>query len=160
MKPDLLFPIFIILVILLFASATLYLPRLHLQNDNTHLSESAPIRSPQESCLSERLSTPESFYQTIIDNNLFRPHGWHPPVRQSQYELIGTLMGTLNENAFILDKHSNKVLTLTVGEKIGEVVLNEISPKRIKLTENGQRKFLTLRSPLIVSNFILQLWGK
>ena len=34
----------------------------------------------------------ETFYQTIIDNNLFRPLGWTPPRVREPYRLLGTLL--------------------------------------------------------------------
>ena len=36
----------------------------------------------------------QSYYQTIIDNNLFRPLGWTPPRPKEPYRLIGTIHPT------------------------------------------------------------------
>lgn len=86
-----------------------------------------------------RLTTPDAFYQTLIDTHLFRPLGWQPPVRQPQYELIGTQIAadaTLSK-AIILDIRANTLYTLSLGDKIGEAVMSEISKKRVQLNENG-----------------------
>lgn len=36
-----------------------------------------------------RVFNSETYYQTIISNNLFRPLGWRPPVPREPYRLLG-----------------------------------------------------------------------
>ena len=93
-------------------------------------------------------STPVSYYQTIIDNNIFRPLGYTPPVQRPQYELIGTITGT-HQKAFILDKLSQKLYTVRVGDKIGNGELIDIFPKRVTLNKDGVTTRLMLRSSLL-----------
>ena len=85
------------------------------------------------------------FYKVIIDNNIFRPLGWRPPNREPQYTLIGTAInpnGTRVE-AFISEERSNNFYIVSVGEKVGDAVVQEIQQKKVTLDKNGE--MITLR---------------
>lgn len=89
--------------------------------------------------------TPQAFYQTIIDNNLFRPLGWRQPVHRPHYQLIATITGT-DPQALILDKNTNKLHSLATGEKLGESTLTEIKDKHVTLRKNEQNQTLRIRT--------------
>ena len=90
-------------------------------------------------------TTPATFYQTIIDNNIFRPIGWTKPVSRPQFKLIATITGIKNAppNALIL--HKNTLHTLTIGETLGkETTLTDVKPKHVTLLQNKQKTTLRL----------------
>lgn len=88
--------------------------------------------------------TPSSFYQLIIDNNIFRPLGWRVIVRQPQYQLIGTFTNTERHKAIILDKHSNQLHTLQENDTIGDVIIEQIESKRVILRQDDTPITLSL----------------
>ena len=83
---------------------------------------------------------PESFYQFVIDNNLFRPLGWRTPKKQPNYTLIGT---AVSENiaaskAFILERSLDHMHIVKVGDVFGEALVKVIESKRVILNEAGK----------------------
>jgi hypothetical protein len=95
------------------------------------------------------MEVPESYYRTIIDNNLFRPLGWTPPRPIEPYRLIGTVLPR-DENtpptAIIQTTAGNqKNYIVTIGESLDtstEVV--SIEGKAVTLETDGQRRTLRL----------------
>ena len=90
----------------------------------------------------------QSFYQTIIDNNLFRPLGWTPPRPTEPYCLMGMILPR-SENtppkAIIQMTARNTTLLVSTGEQIDastEVV--SIEGKRVVLSTDGQQRTLHL----------------
>ena len=73
----------------------------------------------------------QSFYQTIIDNNLFRPLGWTPPRPTEPYRLIGTILprsANTPPKAIIQTTADDRTYIVTPGESLDastEVVLIE-----------------------------------
>ena len=92
----------------------------------------------------------EAFYQTIIDNNLFRPLGWRPPVPREPYRLIGTILpidANTPPQAIIQTTTGKKTYIVSLGETLDastEVV--EIHRKQVTLSTNGQPRTLHLPS--------------
>ena len=90
----------------------------------------------------------ESFYRTIIDNNLFRPLGWSPPRPKEPYRLIGTVLprsANTPPTAIIQTTAGNTTYIVSIGEPLDastEVV--EIQPKQVTLETEGQRRTLRL----------------
>lgn len=85
------------------------------------------------------------FYRTIIDNNIFRPLGWRPPNKEPEYKFIGTSVeknGAKSE-AYVREQRSNKFYMVTIGDKVGDAVVKEISEKEIILDKDGET--ITLR---------------
>ena len=77
----------------------------------------------------------KDFYQTIIDNNLFRPlilEVAEPPPR---YELLGTTISHQPQHtqAMILDTRENQLSIVQAGEQIGEAIVLKIEKKRVIL---------------------------
>lgn len=83
---------------------------------------------------------PDAFYQFIIDNDLFRPFGWQPPKQQPIYTLIGTAVtqNVEDSEAFILERSSNRMHIVKVGEVFGEALVKVIESKRVILNEGGK----------------------
>jgi len=83
---------------------------------------------------------PESFYQFIIDNNLFRSLGWQPPKQQPIYTLIGTAVSqnTSDSKAFILERRSNRFHIVKLGETLGDARVKKIQSKQVTLREKGK----------------------
>ena len=97
-------------------------------------------------------TTPDTFYQTIIDANIFRPLGWRKPVSRPQFQLIATITGIKNTppNALILHKNNNTLHTLTIGETLGkETTLTDVKPKHVILKNNDKQIHLTLTNPFL-----------
>lgn len=92
----------------------------------------------------------ESYYRTIIDNNLLRPLGWTPPRPPEPYRLIGTILphrANTPPRAILQSTAGNATYIVSTGEKIDastEVV--SIEPKQVKLSRNGQHRTLHLPS--------------
>lgn len=90
----------------------------------------------------------ESFYRTIIDNNLFRPLGWSPPRPKEPYRLLGTVLPTDDRTpptAILQTTAGNQTYIVMTGETLDastEVV--EIKPKQVVLSTEGQRRTLRL----------------
>ena len=78
------------------------------------------------------------YYQTIIDNNIFRPLGWRPPVKQPQYELLGTTIyaEAYLTRAMILDVRANVLLCVGVDEEVGNLSVKQIEAKRVILSSD------------------------
>ncbi len=98
----------------------------------TRSSRDAGARQPPD--------TPQDFYRTIIDNNIFRSIGWQPPKKQPIYTLIGTAVAQNVEDskAFILERRSNRLHIIKVGDVFGEALVKVIESKRVILNEAGK----------------------
>ena len=115
----------------------------------TKTSETEPVhprrvyRTPQSV-----FEVSESFYRTIIDNNLFRPLGWTPSRPTEPYRLIGTILpidANTPPRAILESTAGQKTYIVSTGEKLDaetEVVL--IQGKAVTLSENGQQRTLHL----------------
>ncbi len=87
-------------------------------------------------------ATPDTFYQFIIDNNLFRPLGWQPPKQQPDYILLGTVVAQFPQatTAVILERRSKQLQIITVGDTLGTLIVTAIEPKQVTLCRpNGQQ---------------------
>ncbi len=131
-----------------------------LPTDNPAISASSPIVSTsavpvnqgterEESPVSPKGNPvdPDAFYQTIIDNNIFRPFNWEPPQRVSAYTLLGTAIATdgSSAEAYIQERESNQFYAVSVGQQVGKMTVRTITPKQVTLTKNGESLTLALR---------------
>lgn len=122
----------------------LYSPKVQYSNAPSQMQRSmvpeasATKRGPEK--IYAPPHNPESFYQFIIDNNLFRPYGWQPPKQQSIYTLIGTAVSENIENskAIILERSSDRMHIVKVGDVFGEALVKVIESKRVILNEGGK----------------------
>jgi len=121
---------------------------------------SAPVR-PAPSAIYERTSPShrrihrtspvfdsETYYRTIIKNNLFRPLGWTPPRPIEPYRLIGTILpraaNTLPQ-AILQSTASNTTYIVSIGEKIDALTeVTSIQGKQVVLSTNGEQRTLHL----------------
>ena len=91
----------------------------------------------------------DSFYRTIIDNNIFRPLGWTPPRPVEPYRLIGTLLprdANRSAEAVIESTAGNQVISIvSVGETLDtETKVVSIESKSVVLESGGVRRTLRL----------------
>lgn len=136
-------------LLFIFSIALLFLSAFRLDIYNTAATPPTPIdilkSIPPTRAVPKQKNTdttPDTFYQTIIDANIFRPLGWREPIRQPQYRLIGTITNTDELKALILDKHSKQLYTLTLGQKIGDAIVEMIQPKRVILRQDDKHTTL------------------
>ncbi len=120
-------------------------------------AEAAPVkRDEKRARLSKQTNTqqvdPDAFYQTIIDNNIFRLLNWKPPQRESAYTLLGTAIAAdgSTATAYIQERESNRFYAVSVGQQVGEMTVKTITPKRVTLTQNGKSLTLAMSN----SNFL------
>ena len=97
----------------------------------------------------------ESFYRTIIENNLFRPLGWRPPRPVEPYRLIGTLLprsANTPPKAILESTTGEKTYIVSVGEKIdGLTEVISIESKALTLSTNGQQRTLRLNTAVYLN---------
>lgn len=90
----------------------------------------------------------DSFYRTIIDNNIFRPLGWTPPRPIEPYRLIGTLLprdANTPPTAIIETTAGNRRHIVTIGETLdSETEVVSIESKSVVLASGGVRRTLRL----------------
>lgn len=92
----------------------------------------------------------ETYYQTIIDNHLFRPLGWRPPRPIEPYRLIGTILPRSETHtppqAIIQTTTGQQTYIVSTGENLDastEVV--SIAGKSVVLSTDGEQRTLRLR---------------
>lgn len=89
-----------------------------------------------------------AYYQTIIDNNIFRPLGWTPPHPVESYRLIGTILPTdthIPPKAILQSTTGNTTHIVTRGDRVDtDPHIVDIQPKQIKLSTNGKTRTLHL----------------
>jgi len=118
-------------------------------------SPAAPVNESAVETVPRRVQQPlprvfdsESFYRTIIENNLFRPLGWTPPRPIEPYRLIGTILprdADTPPKAIIQTTAGQQTYIVTTGEQIDaltEVV--SIESKSVTLSTNWQQRTLHL----------------
>lgn len=90
----------------------------------------------------------DAYYKAIVDNSIFRPLGWRPPKKEPEYTLIGTISNTEGDyvEAIIVERRSNQLRTVKLGETIGKVTVKQIKPKHVILDEKGKETKLSLRT--------------
>ncbi|RKU06987.1 hypothetical protein C6503_24760 [Candidatus Poribacteria bacterium] len=120
-----------------------------------------PVRHAPEPVKSETLSEPrrvqrtpprvfdsEAFYRTIIDNNIFRPLGWRPPVPREPYRLLGTVLSRdahTPPKAIIQTTAGQQTYTVTTGEQLDtNITVTDIQPRMVILDKAGQQITLKL----------------
>ena len=101
------------------------------------------------------LSTPASFYRTIIDNNLFRPLGWTPPRPTEPYRLIGTILprdANMPTQAILESIAGNKTYIVSTGEKLdASTKVVSIQGKAVTLSTNEEQRTLRLNTTVYLN---------
>lgn len=97
--------------------------------------------------ISTEAEVQKDFYQTIIDNNIFRPLGYRERTPAPQFKLIGITVSEqkTETTAVILERKTQRVSTVNVGDKIGDVLVKEIAAKQVILQDGDN--IITLHSP-------------
>ena len=91
----------------------------------------------------------ETYYRTIIDNNLFRPLGWTPPRPIEPYQLLGTILPTdekIPPQAIIqVSTAGNKTHIVSIGDTLdADTKIVDIQSKQATLDCAGQQTILKL----------------
>ncbi|MDE0017844.1 MAG: hypothetical protein OXU51_16800 [Candidatus Poribacteria bacterium] len=118
-------------------------------------SPAAPVNESAVETVPRRVQQPspvfdsESFYRTIIDNNLFRPLGWTPPRPVEPYQLLGTILPTdekIPPQAIIqVSTAGNKTHIVSIGDTLdADTKIVDIQPKQVVLDRTGQQITLKL----------------
>ena len=144
MKTCILFLLIAMVLLSLLGASRLYLltntDKQTIRGSNSNHIAPPSRLSATTSTKTEKSTTLESFYQTIIDNNIFRPLGWQPPRKQPDYTLIGTAVSqnVTDSKAFILDRRSHQLHIVKVGDTLDDARVKEIQLKRVTLHEAGK----------------------
>ena len=107
-----------------------------------------PVSSVRRVEVSPVVFDSESYYRLIIENNLFRPLGWSPPVRVEPYRLIGTRIvrdGVTPAQAILQTTAGHQTYIVGVGDPLDastEVV--GISERSVVLSTGGRQRTLAL----------------
>lgn len=110
-----------------------------------------PLSTPQETLTNFQKS---GFYQTIVDNNLFRPLGWTSKRPREPYRLLGTILptdGNTLKQVILQRTTVGSTYTVSLGETLGtDTTVVDIQPKRVTLEKAGVRRTLRLNTtPLL-----------
>ena len=94
----------------------------------------------------------QSYYRTIIDNNLFRPLGWTPSRPTEPYRLLGTIVSPDADTppqAILQTTIGNTTRIVVTGEKLDpDTAVVDIQPKQVTLSTKGQQRTLKLNAAL------------
>ena len=96
----------------------------------------------------------ETYYRTIIENNLFRPLGWSPPVRVEPYRLVGTIIprDAHTPQQAIIAPVSGGTRFVGVGDDIDdETLVVGITAKSVTLETAGQSRTLSLETGIFLN---------
>lgn len=97
------------------------------------------------------------FDNTIIENNIFAPLGYKPPLKTHTYRLVGTQIpiGRETEAIAILQETTGEknMLSVSIGTKIAQdTVVMDIKPKQIIIKKGNRRTLLRLETWLLLNN--------
>ena len=128
----------------------------YLQADVSTDSPITPAMSPQAPVTDDVVKASGDFYQTLIDNNLFAPLGTqlHQKPRPGEnLKLLGTFLApdAGRSTALIKQASTGRLLTVTVGDVLGDATVMKIESKQVTLDAHG-KKPVVLRLP---SNVLL-----
>lgn len=92
----------------------------------------------------------DSYYDVIIENNIFRPLGWRPPARIIPYELISTITYPLyskkRPTAILKQTTGQQTHFVSIGDKLNDTLVVDIAPKKVVLDVSGERITLKVSS--------------
>ncbi len=93
---------------------------------------------------------PDSYYQVIIDNNIFRPLGYKKYKWTLKLELIGVMTSadsSMNEAIIISNHPKHRTLNVKIGDTFLEYTVTRIEARRVSYTDtNGEEQHLRLPS--------------
>ena len=150
-----------IAITITLGGSLLLAPKPTSQTDTTEKQTQGPVTKPignppAKTRIAQQRTDPldnDDFYQTIVDNNLFRPLGWRPPKkRNSDYQLLGTMTNSGMPAKAILQHHTSKrTYTVSVGDILGDFQVTEIQPRRVTLKKENQHISLPLDNTLLIN---------
>ncbi len=108
-----------------------------------------------EHLLPEPIDHQEVFYNTIIENNIFAPLGYKPPIKTPSYRLIGTQIpnGREIEATAILQETTGqkRVHIANIGTKIDEeTIIMDIQEKQVILKKGKRRISLRMNTSIFL----------
>ena len=111
-----------------------------------------PVSSVRRVEVSPVVFDSASYYRTIIENNLFRPLGWSPPVPREPYRLVGTRIVSDGETpapAILQTTAGHQTYIVGAGDTLdaGTKVVH-ISEKSVVLSTEGRERTLELNTSL------------
>ena len=111
-----------------------------------------PVSSVRRVDVSPVVFHSESYYRLIIENSLFRPLGWSPPVPREPYRLIGTRIvrdGAIPAQAILQRTAGHQTYIVGAGDTLdaGTKVVR-ISEKSVVLSTAGRQRTLELNTSL------------
>ena len=90
----------------------------------------------------------ETYYRTIIENNLFRPLGSTPPRPIEPYRLLGTKLATdanTPPQAILQSTTGHQTYIVTLGSNLdADIQVVDIQSKQVTLSTYGQQRTLML----------------
>lgn len=117
--------------------------KVDLKNDRELHSERLPqLREMQDKKEIEGKPSAASFYGVIVTNNLFRPLGYRKPQQGPSFQLIATVIDSVNgkSRALVQNNRDRRIHYVTVGEAFAGVKVKQIEPNRITLLLEGKSK--------------------
>ena len=137
-----------------FILLAIYLARSTLPPE-PEVSVKSPPSPPSVSHSSPAVFDAKAFKRTIIDNNLFRPLGWTPPVPREPYRLIGTKLardGNTPPQAILQSTTGHTTHIVSLGDNLdADTQIVDIQPKQVTLSTNGQQRTLTLNTAIYLN---------
>ena len=114
-----------------------------LKDDEGLRSERLPqLREMQDKKEIEGKPSAANFYGVIVTNNLFRPLGYRKPKQGPSFQLIATVIDSVNgkSRALVQNSRDRRIHYVTVGEAFAGVKVKQIEPNRITLLLEGESK--------------------
>ncbi len=92
-----------------------------------------------------------SYYQIMVNSNLFRPLGWRPPNTNPKYELITTkILSGGSSKALIRETSSNQTYYVGIGDQVQDTKVEKIEGNQISLNIGNQ--------PISLSDGYFNFW--
>lgn len=97
----------------------------------------------------------KTFYNTIIENNIFAPLGYKPPQKTPTYRLLGTKIPVdkITETTAMLQETvgEKKIHFVTIGTKIGQdMMVMDIQPKQIIIKKDNRQIRIKLNTRILL----------
>ena len=117
--------------------------KVDLKNDRELHSERLPqLREMQDKKEIEGKPSAASFYGVIVTNNLFRPLGYRKPKQGPSFQLIATVIDSVNgkSRALVQNNRDRRIHYVTVGETFAGAKVKQIEPSHITLLLEGESR--------------------
>ena len=119
-----------------------------IETRSVKVVEPSAVRRVQRTPPSPVMEVSETYYRTIIENNLFRPLGWMPPRPVEPYRLLGTIDPTdvsSPPRAILQTTAGKTAYIVSVGDRLDtETKVVSIEGKAVVLETAGEQRTLHL----------------